>query len=110
MTDRKVFVVDRDTRHDISDARRFGEITYIYDERDRKPSVWSNALIKDVMARLERCDYDADLDYILVVGNVVTIVMIVANLAMAYDTLNLLLFDASQEEYVHKTVTPVLSA
>ena len=104
-TDRRVFVMDKDPRRDVSDAGRYGELLFVYDAGEHKPSVWSNAMIKDVLDRMTRMEYDADIDYVVVTGNTVMITLVVCSLLARDGMLNLLLFDSAQEEYVHKTVS-----
>lgn len=104
MTQRRVFVMDEDPKRDVSDARRFGELMHVYVHGSRKPALWSNALMVDALARMEAMEYDPDIDFVVVTGNMAMIAMLIANLMARDGTINMLLFDSLQEEYVQKTV------
>lgn len=104
MTTRRVFVMDHDPGRDVSDAERFGEVLYLYQHKERRPSVFSHALLKDVFSRMEEAEYDPDIDFVVVTGNMAMVTLVVTSLVARDGTVNLLLFDSAQEEYVQRTV------
>ena len=103
MSHRRAFVIDHNSKQDVSDASRFGQIVYLFAHGERPPSLFSNAFIVECMHRME--DFDELLDYFVVSGNVNATTLVTATLVSKYDTVNLLLFDASNSEYVHKAIT-----
>ena len=103
MTDRRVFMIDSDPKHDVSDARRFGSLQTLWGRHEPRPSVFSHAFVKETTSRMDELEYDPEVDYIVVTGNVVMNTVLITSLAMRDDTVNLLLYDSAMEEYVHKT-------
>ena len=73
-------------RDDVSRATRFGELTFIYDEHDRRPSIFEAAFIEEALARLDRHQFDPAEDYLLITGNMIPVVLIAAALAHECET------------------------
>lgn len=103
-TDRRVFILERDERFDVTDAERYGRPVEIFLNGERKPPIWSNSFLDEISDRMEIHDFKPERDYVVVVGQMVPVVLWLTHLVSMYDTVNLLLFDASQSEYVHKAV------
>lgn len=101
---RKVFVLFEDTKKDVSDAGRFGEITYVYPTNEPHPKVWTNSFVQDMLKRLSDLQFNPEVDYVVVSGTVVPLVLLLTRLARDYQTLNMLLYDSSVDEYIHKAV------
>ncbi len=102
---RRVFILERDTRHDISGASRYGSVLPLFNDGERQPSIWSQHFADQIMSRLERNKFDQYVDYVLVAGQQVPVVLFVATCVAAYSNVNLLLFDSVNGEYVHKAIT-----
>lgn len=100
---RRVFALEP-TTHNVSDALRFGEIVYLYDLEERRPSMWTNSFLEDCMQRMEANGFSQDHDFILASGSHTLVLIWVTHLVSTLDTVHLLLFDSKQEEYVHRMV------
>jgi len=101
---RTVYVLEP-TRHDLNDASRFGDLFYIYQPEERRPSMWTNAFLEDCMKRMEANGYDYERDYFLVGGPHTPVTLLAVHLVATFDVVNLLLFDAVQSEYIHRMIT-----
>ena len=102
--DRVVYALEP-TRHDVSDASRYGPLVYLYDMEERRPSMWTNAFLEDCMNRMVSKGFEEERDYFLVSGSHTPVTLLVIHLVSTLDTVNLLLFDAVCSEYVHKMIT-----
>lgn len=89
----------------LKNAREYGDVTYVYDKDAERPSIWSPDFVPDVMRTLDRMGYDPDLDYFVVYGHQVPLVMTLCALAAHGGTVNLLLWSATERRYVARTVT-----
>jgi hypothetical protein len=100
---RKVFVLEP-TKHDLTDASRFGDIIYLYHPEERRPPMWTHAFIQDCLARLEKNDYDPEVDYFLIGGPHTPVTLLAAHMIREFPAANLLLFDSTQSEYIPKLI------
>lgn len=101
---RLVFAMEP-TKHDLSDAERYGELVYLFGIDDRRPSMWTNAFLEDCMDRMESNGYVPERDFVVAGAPHTPVMLWVTHLVSTYDTVNLLLFDSAREEYMHKMVT-----
>lgn len=104
-TTRLAFVLDGNTRIDYSPATRYGDVKLVFDQREEKPSIWSTLYYEHAVDRMVKQDYDPDLDYLVAAGSQVPLLLLVATLVAKFGQVNLLLFDSTTSEYIHKRVS-----
>lgn len=104
-TTRLAFVLDGSTRFDVTPAKRHGDVKYVFDQNEEKPSIWSATYYEHALAKMANQDYDPDLDYLVAAGSQVPLLLLVAHLVARFGQVNLLLFDSTTSEYVHKRVS-----
>lgn len=86
---------------DVSKARRFGELIYIFDRGARRPSLWSPEFIDEMFVQLAEMGYDPATDYLLIAGNMAPIVRAACALARDCDVPpRALFYDAVTADYV----------
>ena len=100
----KVFIIERPRNNiDVSDARKFGDIVYVFDHDDRRCGVWQITLFgQTILRRLESLGFDPESDYVCVTGAMVTVLIAIVAVAQRYDEFNALLFNAVNNCYVEK--------
>lgn len=104
-TSRLAFVLDEKTRTDFSPAKRYGELAFVFGANEEdKPSIWSTTYYDEAISRMASRDFDPDLDYVVATGAQVPLLLLVATLVAKFGQVNLLLFDSTASEYVHKRV------
>lgn len=108
----RVFILEEARRHlDTSSAARYGDITYLFDPGERRPSVFQvQEFVESVHAALVRKAFDPDEDSWVIVGSMLnTSIAMLALAAYATGrTVQLLLFNARAEpgqEYERKEVS-----
>lgn len=90
---------------DIRDARTYGEIVLLFNENDRRPSIFSTeSFLKAVQRRLEEENYDPLIDYILIAGPMVTVVVTAAEMAAAYGRIKVLMFNSNENQYIERSI------
>lgn len=101
---RLVFVLDEKTRVDFSPAKRHGDVKFVFDCDDERPSIWSVAYYEQAVTKMLAQEFDPDVDYLVAVGSQVPLLLLSATLVAKFGQVNLLLFDSTTSEYVHKRV------
>lgn len=86
----------------MKNASDFGDVTYIYDERDERPGIWSPEFVPVAVQDLIAKDFDPEHDYFVVVGNMVPLAMLLCGLVARFGRINALLFSATERSYVHR--------
>lgn len=90
-------------RVNVGSCREFGELTMLFKRGERTPSIWSRELAEEALTRLESFDYDPRVDYLLVAGNMVTMIKVAAALAASCDCeVKALCYDAASGQYVEQ--------
>jgi hypothetical protein len=95
----KVFCVE-EVKHDIRGAQEFGDIIYLFDAAERRPSIFTPEYGEEVLRRLVENGFDKHQDLILLAGNVIVLVTTVAKLAGQFGYCNVLAFDSQIRSYV----------
>jgi hypothetical protein len=99
MTKPRVFLV-KSTRDDVSDARRFGDVVLIFGDAEPRPRLFSEDFAAEVVRRLETAQYDPEVDYFLVTGDLVSVTMVAAAIARESSVPpRALFFDKQVSEY-----------
>lgn len=106
----RVFLLERPRRQmDTTSAEAYGEVHYLFDDRDRRASVLNSEMyVSDVIAQLKTHGFNAMCDYFCIAGGVLNIseAMIALTLyAINQDTqLKLLVFNSSTDLYEERSV------
>jgi len=100
----KVFIIEHPRNNvDISDAQKFGDIVCIFERDDRRCGVFHHAEFgRTILRRLEELGFDPDVDFICVVGAMLTVVTAIIAVSQYYDKFNALLFNSVNGSYVEK--------
>lgn len=100
----KVFIIEPPRNNiDVSDARKFGDIVYVFEVDDRRCGVFRHVLFgQTILQRLELHKFDPETDYVCVVGAMLTVSIAIITIAQYYDAFNVLLFNSVDDSYVEK--------
>ena len=87
---------------DVRPAQQFGDIKYIFDAHESRPSIWDQQLLNDAISALQQYDYDPDKDYILAAGAMVPLIMFVAAVCDVWECPKVLYWDMRHRCYVER--------
>lgn len=79
----RVFAVEP-LRLDISQATKYGELVYMWGQHERRPSIWSDEFIMCADGKLQEMNFDAECDMLLIAGDIIPLVRIVAHMSSLY--------------------------
>lgn len=98
----RVFVVE-ETQKNVDIARLHGTLVYIFENGDKRPSIWeTDEFLADVADRLEEMEFCED-DYFLCVGSTVPLLAIMTLLSNLYPVFKVLFWHSVVQEYVPRT-------
>ena len=100
----RAFVLEPCSRLDVSPASKFGEIEYIFQKNDGRPSIWTEEFAQAAMKKLKACGYDPAIDFIIIAGRIIPMIKLIAALAAEYQNVRVLFHDAIERDYVHQTI------
>lgn len=66
---------------DLSSAKKFGSLCFLFERGESHPSIWSDEFVDEIRDRLRRINFDPDSDFVLLVGSQVPIIRLVAMLS-----------------------------
>jgi len=90
---------------DTTKAASFGEIKYIFEQGDRRSSVFeTRAYEVAIEERLNALGFDPARDIVCIAGRIVCVAVLFAVLTRLFGRFNILMFDAHDECYVMRTV------
>ena len=98
----KVFIIEP-PRHqlDISKAKRFGEIVYVFEPNDRRCGVFETERFgNSVLKVLIEKNFNVEEDVICIVGAMLTVIIAVIAIAQQHDSFNLLMYNSVTSDYV----------
>lgn len=100
----KVFIIEPVRQHiDVSKAQKFGDIIYVFEINDRRCSAFQIIHFgRTVLQRLEQLEFDPKLDFVCIVGAMLTVTIAIIAIAQRYDVFNVLLFNSVDDAYVEK--------
>lgn len=93
----RVFVPQISQKFDMGDAKRYGTIVPLTEERIdplNPPSV-----VSLFISQLENLDFDPEKDYVCLTGSQLVTAMFLAVLSARYEELKLLIFDSRNSSY-----------
>lgn len=94
----RVFILEP-TKVDVSKARRFGDVKYIFGRGDTRPSIWSEEFAQTCLDILKENDYSPDDDALLMVGQIIPLTKLVAAVAEEYRYFRCLCWVATDHDY-----------
>ena len=100
----KVFILEPvRSKLDVSKAREYGEIIYIFQRDARRCSVWDHKNFSlTVLRRLKALGYNYKTDFICVVGAILTVTIAIIALTQKYEEFNALFFNSVSGDYVKR--------
>lgn len=96
---KRVFVLEQ-TANDLSRATEFGEVMHIFDQGKHRPGLFGEHFAQAIITQLERKSFDPAIDYVVIAGGMVPMVLMVTALVQEYGDVQLLLYHASIKDYV----------
>lgn len=100
----RVFVFEKTSR-EVDDAKRFGEILYLFKQGigKQRASIWDvDRLTAQILEQLDRMQFNPEKDYICICGNVVPIAIYLSTVVAEYGAINALLFHTSERCYYER--------
>ena len=99
---KRVFVIEKFRQNfDMSSVDKYGKIVTLIDSNVRRPSIFDVDLFQEAVLRLfEKHEFDPERDSVCVVGALITVVLTTSVLVERYGSINVLLYNSSQGEYV----------
>lgn len=99
----KVFIPERPQNGSLERfkeaAKKYGELVVVVRREDSPPGVFTDKFVAYLLQRLKDEDFDPQRDYILIAGRSIQLALLVA-LISSKDTVQLLGYNASTEEYI----------
>lgn len=104
-TERKprAFAVTKGTRLDLTDAERYGEVTFLFDRFDVSP-MDGEEFVDAVRDKLVRAGFDPDRDFFIVAGPVLPVTLAFGAVCSQWHTVKVLMFDARESRYAARRV------
>lgn len=96
----RAFLIADSTTYDTRKAEKYGKRVFIFDREPHPLNV--DVLRSGIIASLEREQFDADNDYVVLTGNNVSVAILCATVAATYGYFNVLAYDAKSGYYVHR--------
>ncbi len=96
----RVIYLDNSLRGKTTQAVQFGEVVFLFDEYDTRPSSFDPTFQLTLKEKLYELDFDPETDYIAVTGKYINTVLLVATVVVTFGTVSLLLFDARLQRYL----------
>lgn len=97
----KVFIVEPVRSNlNFQSAEQFGETVYLFNEGDRRSSVFdSENYADDIAEALSRKEFNPNKDYICITGSIIPVTLVVATMIHLYGRVNALFFRANESSY-----------
>ena len=90
---------------DVSKAERYGEVAYVFNPDERRPSVFqATAFGESVLRRLEAAEFRWEHDYLAVAGSIVPVTIALMACMTKYPRLNVLFWHAGEMTYVRRQI------
>ena len=99
MPEPRVFIVVRNSRFDVSSAKEFGSVEFIFDSDDAVSPFDLPDVIMSIEDELSERDFDPSVDYVALTGPTIMVATLYAVVMGRYGTVRTLLFDARKEGY-----------
>lgn len=99
----RVFILEP-CQLDTSRTARFGQQVYLFGRDEKRSSIWDNAFKAEIAAALDKYRYDPKVDYFVVVGHMVPVVIATSVLTARFGTVKVLFYSSTDRDYVPKTI------
>lgn len=102
----RVFILEPPKNNiDISRASEFGEIEFIFATGERRPSVFdTDVYSKQVLKILDEKNFEPGCDCFCVVGSFIKLITAVAAMIHKFKSINVLFYNALENEYVLRPI------
>jgi threonine dehydrogenase-like Zn-dependent dehydrogenase len=106
MRTRRAFLVEKLRQgFDLSTVKEYAEVDAVFNDGDRRSSLFAvEDFSADVVRQLERKSFDPDLDYLLVAGGTVQVVLTALAVVGRWGRVSLLLFNSTEDCYIPRKV------
>jgi hypothetical protein len=101
----RVFMLSPHKNVDVGPATRLGELTYLFGEREARPTFWDPALIEEALERLETAGFDPEHDVFLVAGHMAPVVRLACSMVHYWPDAQGLFWDSIQRCYVRQSLS-----
>ena len=103
----RVFFIEPTRRNcDLSTARAFGRIEYLFQPEDRRPSsFYVEAYTQAVVDQLTALQFDPQRDCIAIAGSLVAMAVSLAAIFSRWPTINVLMYSAVESRYMKRTLS-----
>lgn len=78
---------------------RFGEVVYLFDDMNIRPSIWTEKYEDATLSRLDEIDYNPAKDFIVITAHMVPLIKVVAVICSEWGYLRGLFFHAKRDTY-----------
>ncbi len=105
----KIFIIERPRNNiDVSKAREYGDIIYIFNSQDRRPSAWEHVQFgRMALQRLKELNFDNETDFICIVGTMLIVSVVIIAVAQHHSIFNILLFNCVTSRYEQKRFSTI---
>lgn len=86
----------------LREAKRYGDVEFIFSDGESHPSIWDAEFIDEALDRLADRAYDPGVDYVVLAGPMVALVLFTTALCCAYPTPLALCYDIISGRYAPK--------
>ena len=91
-------------RQDISSARKFGRITYLFERDGDRSSIWAPEFPREIVQKLDALGFEPDVDFFVVAGQMVPLVIAISSIVATYGATNVLFYSSTERHYVTRTI------
>jgi len=99
----RVFVLEV-SRVDVRDAKRYGELRFIFTPHMRHPSIWNREYEEVILDRLSAEEFNPSVDYFVIAGQIIGHIIAATAIVNEYGHFRALMFSAPNSEYVERII------
>jgi len=105
----RVFVLEQEKELNFyAPAEVHGELNFVIKPNTKRPSIWDDRFVTEVISNLEEAGFDPARDHFVAVGPIVAISILIASLVSKYTKVSVLLFDSKMGGYRATTLPKAL--
>ena len=97
----RVVLVEETIKFDLTELQQYGDLHFIYREKEMNPGN-TDLIPKSVADRLDRMQFDPDVDYVCLTGSTLRSAMFFAVVCLIYGDVRILMFDPGQRKYKNR--------
>jgi hypothetical protein len=100
----RVFVFEH-VRQDLSNARDFGTVTYLFDNKRARSRIFDCVAVQaEILRALQDENYNPKVDLLCITGHLIPMTLLVAAVVCEYGAPRVLYFDTLQKTYFERTI------